>query len=73
MTIDIPKATWALVLLGLLHWSEAVVWAAQGGSMELKVGQPFPEIVLPSLEDSRPSSITQFRGQKLIVHIFASW
>jgi hypothetical protein len=41
--------------------------------MELKVGQPFPEIVLPSLEDSRPSSITQFRGQKLIVHIFASW
>lgn len=73
MKIDIPKATGALVLLGLLHWSGAAVSAAQGVSMELKVGHPFPEIALPSLEDSRPSSIAQFRGQKLILHIFASW
>jgi len=73
MQIDIPKAYWALVTLGLLHWCHALGWAAQEASMELKVGRPFPEIVLPSLQDSRPSSIAQFRGHKLILHIFASW
>ena len=73
MKIRIPPGFWALFLVGLLHWSGAAVWAAQGLSMELKVGHPFPGIVLPSLEDGRPSSIAQFRGQKLILHIFASW
>lgn len=37
------------------------------------VGQTFPAISLPSLEDNLPRSITQFRGQKTILHIFASW
>jgi len=63
----------ALLLAGFLQLSGAAAWAAQGGSVELKVGHPFPGIVLPSLEDGRPSSIAQFRGQKLILHIFASW
>ena len=72
MKICIPQGFWPLFLLGLLRWSGPAVWAAEGGSMELKLGHPFPEIVLPSL-DGRPSSIAQFRGQKLILHIFASW
>ena len=38
-----------------------------------EVGQTFPNLVLPSLEDGRPLSLAQFRGQKLILHIFASW
>lgn len=38
-----------------------------------EVGQPFPPITLPALRDGRPMSIMQFRGQKLILHIFASW
>jgi len=36
-------------------------------------GQQFPEVVLPSLEDGQPMSITQFHGKKLILHVFASW
>jgi hypothetical protein len=36
-------------------------------------GQPFPEVLLPSLENGEPLSIGQFQGQKLMLHIFASW
>ena len=40
---------------------------------ELKVGEPFPGLTLPSLKDDRPLSIADFRGEKLILHIWASW
>lgn len=39
----------------------------------LEVGQTFPDLVLPAVEDGRPRSLAQFRGQKLLLHIFASW
>jgi hypothetical protein len=35
--------------------------------------KPFPELFLPSLDDGRPLSIASFRGQKLVLHVFASW
>ena len=38
-----------------------------------EVGQPFPDLVLPSIEDGTPMSIADFRGQKLVLHVFASW
>jgi hypothetical protein len=38
-----------------------------------RVDTPFPTISLPSLEDGRPASIADFRGQKVILHVFASW
>ncbi len=38
-----------------------------------QVGEPFPDIILPTLEDGSPGSIAQFRGQKILLHIFASW
>jgi hypothetical protein len=42
-------------------------------SVELKVDRPFPNLVLPSLQDGLPTSISKFRGKKLILQIFASW
>ena len=39
----------------------------------LEVGQPFPDLVLPALEDGRPTSLADFRGRKLVLHVFASW
>lgn len=36
-------------------------------------GTPFPTLSLPSLEDGRPASIADFRGRKVILHVFASW
>ena len=40
---------------------------------EFKVAEAFPNVMLPSLEDGRPGSIADFRGQKTILHIWASW
>ena len=37
------------------------------------VGEPFPDLELPSLDDGAPLSISTFRGQKVILHVFASW
>lgn len=39
----------------------------------IEVGQPFPDLVLPRLEDGAPASISDFRGEKLVLHIWASW
>jgi len=38
-----------------------------------EVGEPFPTLALPALEDGRPRSVADFRGEKLILHVFASW
>lgn len=42
-------------------------------SVEFHEGQMFPTMVFPSLRDGRPRSVADFRGKKLILHIFASW
>jgi len=59
--------TWGFTLVPLL-WSAAV-----GAQTQLAPGQPFPALQLPAMEDGRPRSIVEFRGRKLILHIFASW
>jgi hypothetical protein len=41
--------------------------------LKVEVGQPVPDIVLPSLQDGRPASLAQFRGKKVLLHVFASW
>ena len=41
--------------------------------VKIEVGSPFPNLVLPLLEDGRPSSIVGFRGKKILLHVFASW
>ena len=42
-------------------------------STGFELGEPFPTLSFPSLDDGRPGSITDFRGQKVILHVFASW
>lgn len=58
-------------LLGTILLTEA---PAQPGrpAAPFVVGEPFPSLVLPDVE-GRPRSIAEFRGRKLILHIFASW
>ena len=38
-----------------------------------RVGKPFPTLAFPSLETGRPASIADYRGERLILHVFASW
>lgn len=42
-------------------------------SLVLEVGEVFPDVSLPTLDDGRPVSLARFRGQKVILHVFASW
>ncbi len=37
------------------------------------VGEAFPDIVLPDINTLKPTSLSDFRGKKLIVLHFASW
>ncbi len=47
--------------------------AATAAPPNLEVGRPFPDLVLPALQDGRPLSIADFRGRKVILQVFASW
>lgn len=47
-------------------------------AFELRPGQPFPEIPLPTVRAGKAEpealmSLQDFRGQKLMLHVFASW
>ena len=67
----------AIRRLGVVVWRAAAMAAtpsdAQGQDTGFEVGQPFPTLSFPTLEDGRPSSIADFRGQRIILHVFASW
>ncbi len=47
--------------------------ARSSESAEFHEGRVFPTIVFPTLDGGRPGSVADFRGKKLILHIFASW
>lgn len=44
----------------------------QSAAPSIEVGEPFPDITLPTL-DGEAMSIADFRGQKVVLHVFASW
>jgi len=47
--------------------------AARAEPPVIEIGKPFPAIALPSMIGGEPMSIADFRGRKVILHIFASW
>ncbi len=61
---------YALALASLAMLTAGAAGAAPAG---FDVGDAFPEVVLPALDDGRPLSIAAFRGRKLILHVWASW
>jgi hypothetical protein len=67
---------WVLVfVLALLAVPSPCDMSSQAGKDRpalFEIGKPFPTFSLPAL-DGRPLSIADFRGKKLILHIFASW
>ena len=65
------KRVFSMLALPALAWSAGITPA--GASVELKEGQAFPALVLPSLDGGAPLSIADFRGRKIALHVFASW
>ena len=53
--------------------SQAPPGAFGGGPVKIEPGRPFPDLVLPSMEDGSPMWLRQFRGRKVLLHVFASW
>ena len=64
-----PGFLYLLLVLGLVGMGTFFTVSAE----ELKIGTTFPNVTLPSLQDGRPLSIADFRGEKLILQIWASW
>ena len=45
--------------------------AVQSAPFEL--GRPVPALTLPSISDGTPMSVADFRGRKVMLHVWASW
>ena len=43
------------------------------GNLNFTIGERFPDIILPNAADGSEMSIADFQGQKVMLHIFASW
>ncbi len=52
-------------------WADLSVSAP--ADLPFGVGDRLPDLVLPSVEDGRPLSLSGFRGRHLLLHFFASW
>ncbi len=51
----------------------ATAGSAAAAGAQFKPGEAFPDLVLPSISDGKPLSVADFRGRKLVLHIWASW
>ena len=48
------------------------VWAQRGWG-KIEIDKPFPGITFRSMEDGSPVSMADYRGKKVVLHVFASW
>lgn len=62
-----------LLLAGIVVLAAGCGAAATPPAVGLNPGDLFPPIMLPSLRDRKPMSLAEFRGKKVLLHIFASW
>ena len=75
VTEEAPIMNFARLLssVALVGAMGACAAPAMGEQPSLNVGDPFPQLFLPSLDDGRPMSIADFRGERVVLHVFASW
>lgn len=50
-----------------------MVSGAAAQTPRIEEGRPFPDLILPSMADGSPMSLADFRGKKVVLHVFASW
>jgi hypothetical protein len=51
----------------------ALFFMLTGMSHGFEKGAPFPGLSFPSLENGKPVSIEHYSGEKVVLHVFASW
>jgi hypothetical protein len=64
------KLAVALAACGLILGSTA---RASAASYAPKVGERHPDFTLPTIGDRTPTSLSDFRGKKVLLIQFASW
>jgi hypothetical protein len=47
--------------------------AARAATYAPKVGERHPDFTLPTIDNRRPTSLSSFRGKKVLLIQFASW
>jgi hypothetical protein len=68
------KGYLALSFMLMIGTVSGTASAADSSPMgDIAIGKPFPTVWLPSAEDGQAMSVSQLRGHKLVLHIFASW
>ena len=56
------------------HFVFLLLMIGSAPAFDLSVGQAFPSLTLPSIKDgTQRLSTDDFRGEKWILHLFASW
>jgi hypothetical protein len=63
----------AVVVLAASAVGLSVTGAAEGAGYGPKLGARHPEFTLPDIRTGRPVSLSDFRGQKVLLIHFASW
>ena len=59
--------------LSIACFSLLVAQTATAAPYDPKVGEKHPNFTLPSIQDSKPISLSDFRGKKVLLIHFASW
>ena len=62
-----------VIAAGMVGLTMAPPALAQRGLGEIKMGQRFPDLTFRSMEDGSPVSMADYRGKKVVLHVFASW
>ncbi len=48
-------------------------FAVAGPTGRIEIDKPFPDIKLPRLDGGELASLDEYRGRKVLLHVFASW
>ncbi len=72
-TMKLIKSSGQFALLVLVSLMTADMSSAQVSSYSVKVGQPHPDFILPSVDDGKPIQLSSMRGKKVLLMHFASW
>lgn len=54
-------------------WTAFLLALLSAPASPFQVGEPAPVVTLPSGADGEPVSLEDFRGQKVMLHVWASW
>ena len=63
---------WLLLTIVLATWAGTMP-STQAEEYSPRIGERHADFTLPSIEDGKPVSLSQFRGKKVLLIHFASW